>query len=88
MLKCFDMIQKTWLNPKRGTKFMFGDKPSIADLSLACELTQIASAGFPLREKYPAIGDWFFNSMMTVKCFKELHDLAVSQFSVFIKMSK
>ena len=30
-------IERVWINGSN--KFMFGDKPTIADLSLACELT-------------------------------------------------
>jgi len=32
---------------------MFGDKPSIADLSLASELTPLIAYGFPLEKEFP-----------------------------------
>ena len=39
---------------------MFGNEPSIADLSLACELGQLESFGYPLIERYPSIGTWLY----------------------------
>lgn len=45
MLRSLKRIETIWLPADRSTKFMFGDEPSIADLSLACELTQLEGAG-------------------------------------------
>ena len=41
-------IEKIWLYKDRKTKFMFSDKPTIADLSLACELTALIGFGYPI----------------------------------------
>ena len=41
-------IQKVWLKPDRGHKYMFGEKPSICDLLLACELTNLGAINFDL----------------------------------------
>jgi glutathione S-transferase len=67
-----DKIAKQWLNPKRGFKFMFGDEPSICDLSLACELTQLHAVGKEsmLKENYPSIHHWFYVNMMSIPAFK------------------
>ena len=56
------------------TKFMFGDKPSIADLSLACEMTNLLASGYDLHANYPQIADWYSNHMMSIPSFKKLHD--------------
>ena len=40
---------------------MFSDKPSIADLSLACELTALIGFGYPIKENFPAIHSWFYD---------------------------
>ena len=50
--RSLQQIERIWLKPDRGYKFMFSDKPSIADLSLACELTQLEAIKFPLH-KFP-----------------------------------
>ena len=38
-LRSLTLIQRIWLKKDRKGDYMFGDKPSIADLSLASELT-------------------------------------------------
>ena len=55
MLVSLKYIEKIWLYQDRKTKFMFSDKPSIADLSLACELTALIGFGYPIEEKFPSI---------------------------------
>ena len=60
------VIQKIWITGQ--SKFMFGDEPSIADLSLACELTQLEGIQFPMAEMYPKIHAWYQN-MLTLKGF-------------------
>jgi hypothetical protein len=51
---------------------MFSDKSSIADLSLACELTQLETINYPLH-KFPEINHWFYESMMSIEPFKKVH---------------
>ena len=78
-------IQRIWLRKDRGHKFMFSDKPSIADLSLACELTQLESINYPLH-KYPEINSWFYEHMMSVKEFKAVHLEGSKKVTKVIKM--
>ena len=63
---------------------MFGDKPSIADLSLACELGQLESFGFPLREKYPSIGKWLYEYMMESQNFKKIHEDGIAKMNFLV----
>jgi len=39
LINALTKIEEIWLKPKRSTMFMFGDLPSICDLSLFCEMT-------------------------------------------------
>ena len=52
---------------------MFGDRPSIADLSLACELTQMDGVGFPFKEKYPSIDEWLHGHMMSIDGWRQVY---------------
>ena len=48
---------------------MFGDKPSIADISLACELGHLESVNFHqdiLEKQYPSIFKWLYTDMMGI----------------------
>ena len=56
---------------------MFGDFPSIADLSLACELANMEGIKYPLKEKFPRIHNWLYNNMMSIPGFKMIHDKGV-----------
>ena len=55
LFRSLQQIERIWLTPSRGTKFMFGDQPSIADLSLACEITQLEGISYEpeLRKNFP-----------------------------------
>ena len=70
--RSLQQVERIWLFKDRGYKFMFSDFPSIADLSLACELTQLESINFPLH-KFPQINSWFYESMMSIEPFKSTH---------------
>merc|ERR1712086_261121 len=83
LIKSLGIIEEKWINEKLKTKYMFGDKPSIVDLSLACELTQIISAGYDLSKDHPYIHAWYFGPMMEIKTFKELHDKSMISFKGF-----
>ena len=52
---------------------MFGDQPSIADLSLAQEITQLEGIKYPLKEKYPSIYEWMYVHMMELPGFVEVY---------------
>ena len=56
---------------------MFGDKPSIADLSLAGELGNFSAMDFPMKDKFPSIYKWLHEDMMSIPGFKEVHDKGV-----------
>ena len=51
--RSLQLIEKIWLSPDRKGAYMFGDEPSIADLSLGGEITGLVSFGYPLQENYP-----------------------------------
>ena len=68
------VIEKLWLPPGRRTKFMFSDQPSIADLSLAGEITNLEGIAYPLKDKFPSIYEWMYVHMMSIPKFKELHE--------------
>jgi len=66
MNRCLKQIERIWL-PRNSTKrFMFGDQPSIADLSLAGELANLEGFNFPLKEKFPSIDKWMNQEMMSI----------------------
>jgi len=53
---------------------MFSENPSIADLSLACEIGQLESIDFEglnFKETYPQIYFWFYEVMMKIPEFKK-----------------
>ena len=75
MSRSLQQIERIWLKPTRGFKFMFSDHPSIADLTLACELTQMEGINFPLKEKFPAIHQWMYEHMMSIPQFKKIHEM-------------
>lgn len=52
---------------------MFGDKPSICDLSLACELTNLEAINFDLA-KFPEVNKWLYTHMMSIPEFKHYHE--------------
>ena len=69
-------IVRIWLSKNRKTKFMFGDTPSIADITLACELASLEGINFmpEMKEKYPTIHEWLYTHMMSYPEYKEIHD--------------
>ena len=74
-------IEKIWL-PKNATKqFMFGDKPSIADLSLAGEVSQLEAINYPLKQKFPSIHTWLYENMMGIEGYKTAHVKGVPLFA-------
>ena len=85
LLRSLTQISRIWLRADRGTKFMFGDLPSIADLSLACEVANLEAIKFPLAEKFPTISEWM-NNMLAIPGFKEIHDKGVSKVCKMIGM--
>ena len=58
---------------------MFGNEPSIADLSLACELAGLELIQFPLDKKYPSIYKWLYGDMMKIEGFKKIYDIGRKQ---------
>ena len=56
---------------------MFGDFPTIADLSLACELANTEGIKYPMKEKFPSIHKWLYVNMMSIPGFKKIHDKGV-----------
>ena len=58
MKKSFKFLTDTYLK-SLASKYLFGDSPSIADLLLAAELTQLYAMDYPLSTEYPEIHNWF-----------------------------
>ena len=64
---------------------MFGDKPSIADLSLAQELTSLEGIKYPLKEKFPSIYEWMYVNMMQIPGFEQVHTQGAKKLTYIIK---
>ena len=60
---------------------MFSDLPSIADLHLACEITQLEGIKYPIKEKFPEIYQWMQESMMSIPEFKKIHTMGSDKVS-------
>ena len=57
---------------------MFGNEPTIADLSLAMELLQLEGIDFHkkvLKVKYPSIYKWLYSDMMEIYGFKQIFEV-------------
>ena len=79
-------ITRIWLPKDSAKRYMFGDQPSIADLSLACEIANLTAMKFPLKEEYPTVHKWYYESMMTIPGFKEVTDKGIIPLSKNIPM--
>ena len=86
--KSLALIEKVWLSKERKGDYMFGDKPSIADLSLGGEVTSLVAFNYPLEKEYPQIHEWFHGPMMKIESFKKLHTDAVSKLQYIVSMSE
>lgn len=64
---------------------MFGDAPSIADLSLGCEITNLEAIDYPLKEKFPSIYRWRYVEMASISLYKEIEDRGSKSFCKYIK---
>ena len=80
-------ILRIWLPGTRKTQFMFGDKPSIADLSLAYELTQLDGIGFApvLEEKFPTIHEWMYVQMLSIPEFRKINAVGADKVRYVVK---
>ena len=68
-------IEKIWLPRNSTKKYMFGDQPTIADLSLAFELQQFEGIDFQnthLKTEFPSIYQWMYVDMMEIDGFKKI----------------
>ena len=88
MMKTLSKIEKIWLRADRKSKFMFGSKPSIADLSLGCEITNLLASGYDLGKNYPSINAWYCDGMMSIPSFKKLHEEATPRIKMWFKSVK
>jgi glutathione S-transferase len=87
--KSLRIIEKVWLPRGQKKKFMFGDEPSIADISLSVELANLVEIeNFPLLEKHPSIHKWLYEDMMSVPGYKPLHDRTMKHISPFFAALK
>jgi glutathione S-transferase len=88
LMRSLSQVVRIWL-PKTGSKkFMFGNKPSIADLALACEVANLKSINFPLAEKFPSIHKWLYVDMMSLEGFKEVHHKGMAKLDEMDDMRK
>ena len=77
LINSLNKIEKIWLPRNSHKKYMFGDEPSIADISLACELGHLESINFHndiLKPKYPSIYKWLYTDMMALPEYKKIHE--------------
>ena len=69
LLASMKKLEQVWLPNNSTKKYMFGDQPTIADLSLAMELIQLEGIDFHnkiLKPKYPGVYKWLYTNMMEV----------------------
>lgn len=57
MMMALDDFDTKWLG--RGTAFIVGETPTVADLVAACELEQPRMAGFEPKDHFPNIAAWW-----------------------------
>ena len=72
-------IEQYWM----GAQFMFGSEPTIADLSLACELAQLSAINFPMTD-YPKTVKWL-ELMLALPEMKEVHKDSIPKLIAFTK---
>ena len=77
--KSLALIETIWLHDR----YLFGSQPSIADLSLACELTELEPMKFNY-DKYPKIKKWLYQDMMDVQGFKNVHDIGTKKLNSIV----
>ena len=87
LVKSLKYIERIWLPRNSSKRFMFGDDPSIADLSLACELGNLSAIDhlYPLKEKHPSIWKWLNEDMMNIEGFAKVQNIGVPRVKVIIK---
>jgi glutathione S-transferase len=69
-------MESYWLSK---TPYLNGDKPTIADISCACELFQMKAIDLDLvKEGYPKVNAWF-ERMMEIPEMKEVHTGVLEQ---------
>ena len=87
MKRSLQQVSRIWLAPDRQGRFMFGDQPSIADLLLAGELTQLEGVGMEsfLKENSPSIHKWLHEEMCSMPIFKEIHEQGVAKVAFIVK---
>ena len=88
MLGSMKKIEKIWLSDPEhpDKKFLFGDKPSIADLNLGCEMTNLMASDYDLSKEFPKIHKWMTVSMMSIPSFKKLHTQSLPRTKKFYEM--
>ena len=79
LIDALNNISKIWLPEDRKTKFIFGDQPSIADLSLFSEITMLMGEYFPFYEKYRNIHNWYYDSMLSIQELRDVHDEGIAR---------
>ena len=67
---------------------MFGDEPSIADLSLAGEILNLEGIKYPLQEKFPSIHKWLYTDMMSIEGYKKVHQKGIESVKELAQMLK
>ena len=66
---------------------MFGNEPSIADLILGCEMTQLYSMDYPVQEKFPVVHRWFVDHMLQIQGFKKVHEEGTKKLKFVLKFT-
>ena len=83
--KSLKLMEDYWLK-NENQKYLLGDELSLPDLSCAAEITQITASNIaPLIDKYPKVKKWF-NRMLEIPEFKEVHDKAYGMLSKGFKL--
>ena len=82
--KAIRKVSKLWLKDDDTKAYMFGDQPSIADLSLACELTTLDAFDYDMKGKFPRIHRWLTVDMPKIPGFSEIDEEGVNAFRMIV----
>lgn len=75
--KALGLIENYWLKDPN-QKFLVGNEITIADLSFVCEIMQLETVGFEIKEKWPKTSK-YIEGIMGIKEFEEVHKFPISK---------
>lgn len=88
LLKSLKNIEMKWLPLDSKKKFMFGDLPSIADLSLAGEIANCEAMKLPIEKLHPSVYKWLYTHMMSIPGYAKIHNIGIPKMKKTIRALK